>query len=51
MKTQETFKEANEPDGYTLLGTVDFDNRIEEKPYYTVKCLCSWGLEPTALSK
>lgn len=35
MSTQETFKNVEtKPDGHTLLGTVDFDSRIEEKPFY-----------------
>jgi hypothetical protein len=35
MKTEEIFKNAEtKPDGYTLLGTVDFDSRIEEKPFF-----------------
>jgi hypothetical protein len=36
MSTDKNIKTSqNEPDGYKLLGTVDFDSRIEEKPFYT----------------
>lgn len=36
MKKQIDSKETEtKPELYTLLGTVDFDSRIEEKPFYT----------------
>ena len=35
MNKQTDSKESeNKPELYTLLGTVDFDSRIEEKPFY-----------------